>query len=118
MLFLEENCFQRIRLNVCIISTIAHPKHLIMTAAVAVGCVLVRRPRSVCFHRAASIRYMTYMSTSRRGLMTSSGDLAARHGSAWPLARTLSSLAARAYRTALVVAVGYIDCGFEALGFG
>jgi len=43
--------------------------------------------------------------------------LAARQGSAWPLARTPSSLAARAYMTALVVAVGDGDCGFEALGF-
>ena len=49
--------------------------------------------------------------------MASSGNLPACQGSAWPLVRTLLSLAARAYETALVVALGYGDCGFEALGF-
>ena len=88
-----------------------------MTAAVAVGSVLVRRPWSIRFHRAEAIGSRTCMSMSCRGLTARNGDLAARHGSAWRLARTLSSLAARAYRTALVVAIGYGGCGFEALGF-
>ena len=57
-----------------------------MTAAVAVGSVLVRRPWSVRFHCAASIRSTTCVSTSCRGLAARSGDLAARQGSAWPLA--------------------------------
>ena len=38
---------------------------------------------------------MTSISMSRWGLVASSDDLAARHGSAWPLARTLSSLESR-----------------------
>ena len=88
-----------------------------MTTDIAVGSVLVRRPWLVRFHRAVSIRSKTCVSTSPRGLAARSGDLAARQGSAWPLARTPSSLAARAYMTALVVAVGDGDCGFEALGF-
>ena len=88
-----------------------------MTADVAVGSVLVRRPWSVRFHRAASIRSKTCVSTSLRGLAARSGDLAARQGSAWPLARTPSSLAVRAYIMALVVALGDGDYGFEALDF-
>ena len=115
--FLRRDFFERKRPYVCITITLAHPKHLIMTAAVAVGSVLVRRPWSFRFHRAASIRSTACTSMSRRGLAPRSGDLAARQGSAWPLARTPSSLAARAYMTALVVAVGNGDCGFEVLGF-
>ena len=110
--FLEKNISVRLHG-----SRSAHQNHVTMTSAVAVASVLLRRLWSIRFHRAALTRSTTCISVSHRGLTARSGDLAARHCSAWPLARTLSSLAARTYRMALVVAVGYGDCGFEALGF-
>ena len=110
--FLEKNIFVRLHG-----SRSAHQNHVTMTSAVAVASVLLRRLWSIRFHRAALIRLTTCMSVSHRGLTARNGEMPACQGSAWPLARTPSSLAARAYRKALVVAVGYGDCGFEALGF-
>ena len=45
------------------------------------------------------------------------GDRAISKEKAFGTQDTLSSLAARAYRTALAIAIGYGDCRFEALGF-
>ena len=110
--FLEKNISVRLHG-----SRSAHQNHVTMTSAVAVASVLLRRLWSIRFHRAASIRSTTCISVSHRGLTARSGDLLACQGSAWPLAHTPSSLAARAYMTAFVVAVGDGDCGFEALDF-
>ena len=82
-------------------------KHLIMTTTVAVGSVHVWQPWLVRFHRSASYRKIICMRLIIHEILDENGILTVQQDLAWPFARMPSNLAARAYRMALIVAVGH-----------
>ena len=103
----QEYLFERKCLYVCITSTLIHIKHLIMTTTVAVGSVHVWQPWLVRFHRSASYRKIICMRLIIHEILDGNGILTVQQDLAWPFARMPSNLAARAYRMALIVAVGH-----------